>query len=352
MPNSLALNVPVLGICGLSGAGKTTLLEQLVPRLRQQGLRVAVMKHDVHGIQLDSRGKDSDRLYRAGADVLLQGPDESLVRLHQPSAEDLSLAMSALVYRYDVLLIEGHKKSPWPKLWLLSDAETDPPAGVNNVILTLTRDEDRVLHALDFFADWFAEQWLRPPVSACVLIGGKSRRMGQAKHLLRHQGISWLEHIVEQLAPITDHRVVVGDGDLPGGLQDVYRLPDCPDAVGPMAGLLAAMRWLPSHSWLVVACDMPNVTIAAFNWLLAQRRPGCWGILPSLQGDNRVEPLLAYYDARARQLLEQLSAQGQFSPSCLAGHPHILTPMPPAKLQSAWSNINTPAELDRIQNQI
>ena len=62
-------SLPIFGVCGYSGSGKTTLLEQVVPRLLRRGLRVVVVKHDVHGIAPPAPNKDDDRLFRAGADV-------------------------------------------------------------------------------------------------------------------------------------------------------------------------------------------------------------------------------------------------------------------------------------------
>jgi hypothetical protein len=76
----------VLGICGYSGSGKTTLIESLVPVFRSRGLRVAVVKHDAHTPTVDAPGKDSDRFFRAGADVVLRSPDETFIRRHGPGA--------------------------------------------------------------------------------------------------------------------------------------------------------------------------------------------------------------------------------------------------------------------------
>ncbi|HXT51259.1 MAG TPA: molybdopterin-guanine dinucleotide biosynthesis protein MobB, partial [Thermoanaerobaculia bacterium] len=59
----------VVGVAGWSGSGKTTLLERVVPALVADGLSVVVVKHDAHGLALDVAGKDSDRLFRAGAEV-------------------------------------------------------------------------------------------------------------------------------------------------------------------------------------------------------------------------------------------------------------------------------------------
>ena len=71
---------PVLAVCGFSGAGKTTLLESAIPRLIERGLTVAVVKHDAHGFEVDRPGKDSDRLFRAGATITLSGQQEQFER--------------------------------------------------------------------------------------------------------------------------------------------------------------------------------------------------------------------------------------------------------------------------------
>ena len=58
--------IPIVCFVGPSGAGKTTLLEQVVAKLKSRGLRVAAIKHDVHGFEIDQPGQDSWRLRRAG----------------------------------------------------------------------------------------------------------------------------------------------------------------------------------------------------------------------------------------------------------------------------------------------
>ena len=135
--------LPVLGICGWSGSGKTTLIEAVLPHLRERGLTVAVVKHDVHGIDVDRPGKDSDRLFRSGADVFLQGTNEGLFRLHGAGGK-LADILEWLTPRYDLVLIEGRKDTPIPKVWLLGDDENAPPPNTTGIIATLSRDTDRV----------------------------------------------------------------------------------------------------------------------------------------------------------------------------------------------------------------
>src|SRR4051794_39262328 len=70
----------VLGVAGWSGSGKTTLLVALVRLLVDEGLAVAVMKHDAHGLDAGEARRDSERLHAAGAAVLAVGPGEGLAR--------------------------------------------------------------------------------------------------------------------------------------------------------------------------------------------------------------------------------------------------------------------------------
>ena len=59
--------IPIVSIVGKSGAGKTTLIEKMIPELKKRGYRVATIKHDVHGFDIDHEGKDSWRHKKAGA---------------------------------------------------------------------------------------------------------------------------------------------------------------------------------------------------------------------------------------------------------------------------------------------
>jgi molybdopterin-guanine dinucleotide biosynthesis protein MobB len=343
MPDPLA-DLPVFAVSGLSGAGKTTLLEAVTPVLVQRGLRVAVVKHDAHGIDVDRPGKDSDRLFRAGADVFLHGPGESIERLHGPGEAGLVERLLALALSHDVVLVEGHKTTPLPKVWLLSEGERWPPGTVSNILTVLPRDTDRPRALLALLDARLPVVWLRPRLRACVLIGGASRRMGRPKHLLPAGRVTWLERTVDTLATTGATVAIAGNGVVPASLASLPRLADVPDARGPLAGILAAMRHDPRSTWLVTACDLPGLTAEACEWLLSTRRPGVWATLPRLGPDRPPEPLLAHYDFRADPLLERLAAEGDFRPASLDESDRTITPRPPDRIHPAFRNANTPAD--------
>lgn len=194
-----------------------------------------------------------------------------------------------------------------------------------------------------------AKQSAVTPLWACVLIGGRSSRMGKPKHLLQdQQGLTWLERTVALLRPLVDGLVLSGGGEVPEGLHDLIRLPDIPTVAGPLAGILAALRRYPSVSWLLVACDMPDIREEAVRWLLSRRRPGVWGVVPRLREGGHVEPLLALYEFRCASLFEELASAGCLRLGAVAEDPRIETPLVPESLRSSWRNVNTPEDLGAV----
>ncbi len=334
--------LPVALVAGHSGSGKTTLIERLVPRLIAGGLRVAVVKHDAHGLNLDHPGKDSDRFFRAGAAVLAGGPGETFLRM--PGTWDLEDAARRLLRSNDLVLVEGHKNTRGPvKIWLRGGGEDAPPPEAGDAVMCLGRNEPRVAIVHRFLLEWLARQWLRTPVRAGVLIGGKSSRMGSPKHLLRHGGKSWAARVAAAFAGHADSIVLLGAGDAPPDLGECPRLPDAPGCAGPIAGMRAAMRWDPDASWIFAPCDMPLLTPETVAWMLARRKPGRWAVLPRQSRQEPAEPLFAWYDFRAAELMEKV-----FAPSELAGWSRSHTALLPGALGRALKNMNTPHDAEGL----
>ncbi len=186
-----------------------------------------------------------------------------------------------------------------------------------------------------------------PPLLACVLIGGKSSRMGQPKHLLNQAGHSWLERIVHTLEPLVDEVFLAGNGQIPAALTRLTRLSDVRGVHGPLAGILAALRQRPHALWLVFACDLPAAHAEAIQWLITEARQGGLATLPCLDSGQRVEPLFAAYSGACLPHLEILAASGNWRINQMREVEGVRTPQIPAQFRQAWNNINTPAQLQR-----
>nr|WP_315238269.1 molybdopterin-guanine dinucleotide biosynthesis protein B [uncultured Albidiferax sp.] len=114
---------------GFSGSGKTTLLEQLIPLLKQQGLRVSVAKHAHHRFDIDQPGKDSWRHRQAGAFEVVIASDLrlALVReFEQPERLSVHALIAELHPGVDWVLVEGFKTSELPKIEVWRAASGQP----------------------------------------------------------------------------------------------------------------------------------------------------------------------------------------------------------------------------------
>lgn len=114
----------ILQIVGFQNSGKTTLVEKLISKAKQEGLRVASIKHHGHGGVPDntcsSKSKDSIRHHEAGAMVSSVKGDGVL----QLSAKVDNWNLGKIIELYsffsiDVIFVEGYKKEHYPKVVLI-----------------------------------------------------------------------------------------------------------------------------------------------------------------------------------------------------------------------------------------
>ena len=108
----------LMGLAGWSGSGKTTLLANLIPELVSRGLRVSTIKHAHHRFDVDQPGKDSYLHREAGAVEVMVSSANRWALMHELRGGD-ELPLAALIQRMsevDLLLVEGFKRDPHPKL--------------------------------------------------------------------------------------------------------------------------------------------------------------------------------------------------------------------------------------------
>ena len=113
------MTVNVVTFVGKSGTGKTTLLEKVIPLLKGKGYRVGIVKHDAHRFDIDHPGKDSYRLTSAGADtMLLVSPEKMAMVKKYVAAPSLREILATYLDDVDIVLLEGFKRGPMPKIEL------------------------------------------------------------------------------------------------------------------------------------------------------------------------------------------------------------------------------------------
>ena len=160
-----------LSFVAKSGTGKTTLLEKLIPELKRRGRKVGVLKHDAHAFEIDYPGKDTHRLFTAGADAVAIASPEKLALVERcdglPPLDEL---LERLLGGAEIVLTEGFKRGPLPKIevhrrersaTLICRGEADDPT-----LVAVVSDEplaldvpvlplDDVPAIADFVETWF-----------------------------------------------------------------------------------------------------------------------------------------------------------------------------------------------------
>jgi len=114
--------IPILGFVAASGTGKTTLLTELIPILKQSGLRIGLIKHSHHDFEIDQPGKDSFRLREAGASsvMLVSRYRRAIITEFTPEKEprlDEQLKQFDQS-ELDLILVEGFRAEQFPKIEL------------------------------------------------------------------------------------------------------------------------------------------------------------------------------------------------------------------------------------------
>ena len=108
----------IFGLAGWSGSGKTTLMTALIPELVFRGVTVSTLKHAHHAFDVDQPGKDSWRHRQAGAREVMVSSQNRWALMHElrgapePSFDELVRRISPV----DLLLVEGFKRHPHPKI--------------------------------------------------------------------------------------------------------------------------------------------------------------------------------------------------------------------------------------------
>jgi len=182
-------------------------------------------------------------------------------------------------------------------------------------------------------------------VYGLVLAGGKSRRMGQDKALLQRGDESQLAYAVGVLEKCVDRVFVSTRADQKDDEERrrFEQIVDRYDDIGPVAGILSALEEHPKVDWLIVACDLPNISTQTIQSLLDEPKGEQLFTAYSSSYDGLPEPLCAVYHEGCYENVRRFVDDGINCPRkiLIRSETRLLTQAHP----TALDNVNTPDDL-------
>ena len=157
----------MISVIGRKNAGKTTLIVALAQQLIRRGHRVATLKHGHHPVVADREGKDTWRYRQAGAyAVALAAPGLVQVTRNFPGEPSLQQALAILAGQADLIVVEGYKTGPLPKVAVLGPEEREAPDYPNLIALVSDKPVNSPLpvfqrNQVDELAAWLHDYLIR-----------------------------------------------------------------------------------------------------------------------------------------------------------------------------------------------
>lgn len=157
-------------------------------------------------------------------------------------------------------------------------------------------------------------------LSAVILAGGESKRMGRDKAWVEFSGRPLIAHAVDKIAALGVREIFISGRA--GQDFSAWKCPvlfDLEPGFGPLGGIERALHECQSPLLLVLAVDLPGMT-PEFLLKLTARCDRLTGVIPKLDGE--LEPLAAIYPKRCHALAFSAIARSrhaarEFATACL-----------------------------------
>jgi molybdenum cofactor guanylyltransferase len=192
-------------------------------------------------------------------------------------------------------------------------------------------------------------------LSAFVLAGGKSTRMGTDKAFLRWQEGTLLDHVLDVAQEVTAHVRIVGDREKFARygavvIEDIY--PGC----GPLGGIHAALSSTSSEWNLMLAVDLPLVNQPLLSYLVA-RAQGSDATVTVPKVGGGLQPLCAVYRRAFAEVAKRSLEAGENKIDRLFAGVKTQTIEEEELLRAglsreAFRNVNTPEDLEEVRRHL
>jgi molybdopterin-guanine dinucleotide biosynthesis protein A len=183
-------------------------------------------------------------------------------------------------------------------------------------------------------------------LTAVILAGGKSERMGEDKAFLDLEGQPFIERILQVVKGLTQEVIVIANTKQYDSL-GVSIYPDLIEDCGPVGGIYTAMKIVKTPYLLVLSCDIPLLKGAVLEYLIEESIPCAANILTT---GERWQPLTAIYSSSTLPIFKKALDTKKLKLRSLLSFMNLQTIACPEDLIPCLNNINTPNDLKKVRD--
>nr|WP_315250921.1 molybdenum cofactor guanylyltransferase [uncultured Flavobacterium sp.] len=183
-------------------------------------------------------------------------------------------------------------------------------------------------------------------ITAIVLAGGKSQRMGTDKGMLNLNGKTFIQHICDALQPIVGSNILIVSGNKEYDALGFPRVEDIIENKGPVGGLYTALKESKTKVNLVLSIDVPMVSTELLNWLI-ESHDETYMVTQTKSGE-KTSPLIGVYDRSMRIVFGGQIAGNKLKLQQAIEDVKHQTIEVPEKWNHQVQNINTPEEYQNL----
>ena len=133
----------VINIIGYgSNVGKTYIMEGLIKELKSRGLSIATIKHDIHGFDIDKKGKDTYKHRKAGSETVIISSKNRIAIIKELNKETELQEIIEMASDKDIILVEGYKKSNLRKIEVYRDGLSEKILTPKEKLIAIASDID------------------------------------------------------------------------------------------------------------------------------------------------------------------------------------------------------------------
>lgn len=191
-----------------------------------------------------------------------------------------------------------------------------------------------------------------PPLNGLIAAGGHSVRMGREKGGLAYGDRPQVRRLYDQLTPdCREVYVSIRDEQSERSwCEDLPRVYDLFDDLGPVSGLLSAMIRSPDTAWLFVACDMPLVDQAALRRLMSERDPNASATVYQRSASDPFEPVFGIYEPDFRTAIREALGRGTSSLQQMLRDADVRTVRP--RRNNLLTSVDRPSEFHQLKRSL